>query len=287
MNGLIVSLTSFVEEPEFEQYKERFAEHFAMERDPRGVLTVRMHTNGGEVIWSAEMHRALPQLFKTIAADEKNEVLILTGTGDTWIGDMDAASFNAVEKDEETFRQESYFKWYRDGMKLQEALIWDIDIPTIAAINGSGHHQEFGLLCDMTICTEDTRIVEAHYAVGLAPGDGLFLVLQELAGYKRANHAMYTARNITATEALEWGLVNEVVSRSALMERAHQLADTILSSQPDRVVRRVTSQIVKRRWRRLLNDDFQMHFGHEMWAATVHRQHHAAMDIRGVIDGNV
>jgi enoyl-CoA hydratase/carnithine racemase len=168
-------------------------------------------------------------------------------------------------------------------MKMQENLIWDVDIPTIGAINGPGHHQEFALLCDMTICSDNARIVEAHYAVGLAPGDVLFLVLQELLGYKRANYAMYTAQNITASQALDWGLVNEVVPQEELLARATALATTVLDSQPDPIVRRITSRIVKRRWRRLLTDDFEMHFGHEMWATMVHRQDHGAMPLREVV----
>ncbi|RLV55666.1 enoyl-CoA hydratase/isomerase family protein [Aeromicrobium phragmitis] len=278
-----MSLTSFIEEAPYEEYRERFAEHFVIDRDARGVLTARMHTNGGPAVWGMELHRALGQLFKVVAADDDNEVLILTGTGDYWIDGIDAESFRAVERDDETFRRESYFKWYRDGMKLQENLIWDVDIPTIAAINGPGHHQEFALLCDMTICSENTKFVEAHYAVGLAPGDALFLVLQEQLGYKRANYAMYTAQSITAEEALTWGLVNEVVAKDELLGRAVALANTVLDSQPDPVVRRITSRIVKRRWRRLLTDDFEMHFGHEMWATMVHRQDHGAMDLKGIV----
>ncbi|RLV55665.1 enoyl-CoA hydratase/isomerase family protein [Aeromicrobium phragmitis] len=278
-----MALTSFIEEPKFDVYRERFAEHFILERED-GILVARMHTGGDVAVWGLELHRALGQLFKTVAADPENEVLILTGTGDYWLRDIDSESFNAVEKDESTFRREGYFQWYRDGMKLQENIIWDVDIPTISAINGPGFHSEFALLHDITICTDDTRLVEPHYHVGLAPGDALYLVLQELIGYKRANYAMYTAQNITAEQALEWGLVNEVVAREDLVDRARSLAEMIIRTQPNPIVRRLTSRIVKRRWRRLLTDDFEMHFGHEMWGTMVHRQDHGEMDTRAALN---
>ena len=274
------SLTSFVPEPHLEEYAERFKEHFFLERR-HGVLLARFHTNGGEAVWGAELHRAIGQLFHTVSRDRENEVLILTGTSDYWLRDVDSESFNAIEDNDETFRRESYYRWYRDGMKMQETLIWDIDIPTIGVINGPGTHSEFGLLCDITICADHARLVEAHFKLGLAPGDALFMVLQELIGLKRAAYAMYTAQRITPEEALEWGLINEILPSAELLPRAFQLAETILEQDP--IVRRITSAIVKRPRRRRMTDDFEMHFGHEMWAAMVHKQRHAQMDTHGVL----
>ena len=55
---------------------------FAFKRE-KGILEIRMHTDGKEAKWSKELHRALPQIFPIIGADRKNEVIILTGTGDS------------------------------------------------------------------------------------------------------------------------------------------------------------------------------------------------------------
>lgn len=273
-------LTNVVPHLEFQEYKELFKEHFLLERDERGVVVAQAHTNGGEAIWSLELHRAYGQLFHAIGVDPKNEVLILTGTDDVWMMDMDRDSFGAIEQSTEQYQRETFHWYYRDGTKMQEALLWDIEIPTISIINGPGQHTEVALLCDLTLCATDAYLFEAHYKVGLAPGDALFLVLQQLLGPKRANYALYTGQNISAEQALEWGLVNEVLPRDQLLPRAREIADMIL--EQDGLIRRLTTQIVKRPWHKAFVEDFRMQFGHQMWGAMVHPPSPGEMDIRGV-----
>lgn len=79
-------------------------------------------------------------------------------------------------------------------------------------------------------------------------------------------------QGIDARQALDWGLVNEVVSREQLMQRAREIAEKIM--RPHRVVRRLTTQLVRRPWRKAITSDFQMHFGHEMFGANVSRVSH-------------
>ena len=74
-----MSLSNFVSPPKFDEYKERFKDHYKMERRPDGVILVQAHTHGGPIQLSVENHRSVGQLFKTIGADPKNEVMIFTG----------------------------------------------------------------------------------------------------------------------------------------------------------------------------------------------------------------
>ena len=69
---------AFIRTPEFEEYKEWFKEHYKLERRDDGVLLVQAHTRGGPIQLSVENHRSLGQILKTIGADPKNEILILT-----------------------------------------------------------------------------------------------------------------------------------------------------------------------------------------------------------------
>ncbi|MEW6441000.1 MAG: enoyl-CoA hydratase/isomerase family protein [bacterium] len=268
-----MSLTSFIPDPKFDEYKEKFNEHFFMKRKD-GIIEVRMHTQGQEAKWSLELHRALPQMFEVVGADRENEVMILTGTGNTWIASLDQESFDAIEHEGESgFKQFSYDMYYHDATKLVEKPLWDLDIPTISVINGPGFHTEFALTCDLTICSEDAQFIDPHLYAGLAPGDGQFLVFQQLLGLKRANYAMYMIQNLDAKRALEWGLVNEVLPREKLLDRAWELAETVVNRNP-RIVRRMTTQIAKRPWRRLFTDDFSMHIAHEMYAIHISMQQH-------------
>ena len=54
-----MSLTSFVPTPQFDEYKERFQEHYKLERRADGVILVQAHTRGGPIQLSVENHRSL------------------------------------------------------------------------------------------------------------------------------------------------------------------------------------------------------------------------------------
>ncbi len=63
-----------------DDYVDRFSTA-AVTRDDRGVLTVRLHSKGQSLWWSACPHRELAELFAAIASDRDNRVVIVTGTG--------------------------------------------------------------------------------------------------------------------------------------------------------------------------------------------------------------
>ena len=259
---------SFANDEPFESYRARLKEHFVMTREA-GVIEVRMHENGESPRWSYELHRALPQMFAAIGQDRENELLILTSTGDHWLTEFNAESYGISQ---EEFLKRCYDLWYLDGTKLQENLLWGLEIPIIAAVNGLGFHYEIPLLADLTICTPGTRFMESHLAFDSVPGDANYLVLQELLGIKRANYVALLGTGIEAKEALSLGLVNEVVPLDELMPRARELAAGVMKNS--RIVRRLTTQVMRRRWKRLFTDDFNMHFGFELFAATVAETRH-------------
>lgn len=256
-----MSLTQFVPTPKFEEYKERFKEHFKLERRADGVVLAQAHTMGGPIQLSVENHRALGQLLKTIGADPENELLIITGTGDEFMMRIDPEGF-ALEK--EDLQHWAYEYAYKDGRTNVSALINDLEIPTIGVLNGSGGHAEICLMCDITICCEDAIIFDPHFNMGSVPGDGIHSCFLELLGVKRAAYALFTGQPIDARLALEYGLVNEVLARDRLLARAWALADHIMA-QP-RVTRRMTTQIVRRPWRQRITNDLDGGFGIQMFA---------------------
>lgn len=265
---------AFIRTPEFEEYKERFKEHYKLERRDDGVLLVQAHTRGGPIQLSVENHRSLGQMLKTIGADPKNEILILTGSGDEFMMDSDSNGFKLEEED---LAYWAYEYAYKDGRINVSALINDLEIPTIGVLNGPGFHTEICLMCDLTICSEDAIIYDLHYDIGSVPGDGIHCCFQELLGVKRAAYALLTGEAIDAKKALEYGMVNEVVPRAKLLERAYQLADHIMT-QP-RTTRRLTTQIVRRPWRQRITNDLDGGFGIQMFAhlakkRAVHSRNH-------------
>ena len=256
-----MSMTQFVPTPKFNDYKERFKEHFKLERRADGVLLAQAHTLGGSIQLSVENHRALGQLLKTVGADPENELLILTGTGEHFMMQIDPDGF-ALEK--ENLQHWAYEYAFKDGRRNVSALINDLEIPTIGVLNGSGGHAEICLMCDITICAEDAIIFDPHFNMGSVPGDGIHSCFLELLGVKRGAYALFTGQRIDARLALEYGLVNEALPRDQLLARAWALADHIMA-QP-RVTRRLTTQIVRRPWRQRITDDLDGGFGIQMLA---------------------
>jgi enoyl-CoA hydratase/carnithine racemase len=251
----------------FEEYSEKYKDFFVMKRE-NGIIEVRMCTNGGPYQHSWGGHDAWAAAWVDVGNDPDNEVMILTGTGDKWYsipvsrnpdkakakGDWSHLPFREWDVD-------GNMRQYKTTYKLLENLVFQLDIPTIAAINGPGPHTEFALACDLTLCAPDVDLFDPHFIFGVAPGDGMYLVMQELMGLKNAAYYMYTGEPINGEKAKELGLVNEVLTREKLLPRAWELA-TEMMKRP-RGARYMTSQIAKRPWKKRLVSDLEHHVAHQ------------------------
>jgi enoyl-CoA hydratase/carnithine racemase len=280
-----MSLQKFIPPPRFEDYSKAFEDFFQMERRNDGVLVVAAHTVDGPIQLSVQNHRALGQMLKTVGADPENEILILTGSGDEFMMRSDPEGFALEEQDMEHW---AYEYAYKDGRINVSSLVNDLEIPTIGLLNGPGFHSEIVLMCDITLAATDATIFDLHYDIGSVPGDGIHSAFQELLGVKRAAYALLTGEAITAQKALEWGMVNEVVPRECLVERAFQIADHIMT-QP-RTTRRLTTQIVRRPWKQRIVSDLDGGFGIQMFGhmakgRPVHRQEHVRSTVDYVREG--
>lgn len=274
-----MSLVKFVPDPKFEDYKEVFKDNYKMERRDDGVILVQAHTVDGPIKLSVENHRSVAQMFKAVGNDPENEVMIFTGTGDDFMMEPDPEGFKIEAEDLNYWAYEYAFK---DGRVNLYSLMNDLEIPTIGALNGPGFHTELCLMCDLTICSEDTIIYDLHYDIGSVPGDGINVCFQELLGTKRAAYALLTGEAINAQQALEWGMVNEVVPRDKLIERAYTLADQIMT-QP-RTTRRMTTQVIRRPWKRRMTEDFDAGLAMQMFSQVAAKsEHHGERHISDVI----
>jgi 2-(1,2-epoxy-1,2-dihydrophenyl)acetyl-CoA isomerase len=104
-----------------------------------------------------------------------------------------------------------------------------MDAPLIAAVNGTAAGAGVGLaaMADLTVCGESSKFNLAYTGVGLTPDAGTSFLLPRIIGVKRAMEMFLLNRSITSAEALNWGLVNCVVSDDQLMSEALKLADRL------------------------------------------------------------
>jgi enoyl-CoA hydratase/carnithine racemase len=99
--------------------------------------------------------------------------------------------------------------------------------PTIAAINGYalGGGCELALACDLRIAAEDAQLGQPEILLGVIPGAGGTQRLPRLVGVGRAKDIIYSGRFVSAQEALEIGLVTEVVAADEVHATAAALAE--------------------------------------------------------------
>ncbi len=98
--------------------------------------------------------------------------------------------------------------------------------PIVAAVQGpvAGGGLGFMLVADLVVASERATFASRYADVGLTPDCGVSTLLPEAVGARRALELTLTSRTLTAAEALEWGLVNEVVAPEHLQSRARTIA---------------------------------------------------------------
>ena len=106
--------------------------------------------------------------------------------------------------------------------------------PVICALNGSafGGGLELALACDIRVAADTAQLGLTETSLGIIPGAGGTQRLPRLIGKGKAKELIFTAKRITAKEAEQIGLVEYVVPREQLMEKAMEIAEQIVVNAP-------------------------------------------------------
>jgi 2-(1,2-epoxy-1,2-dihydrophenyl)acetyl-CoA isomerase len=106
-----------------------------------------------------------------------------------------------------------------------------MDAPVIAAVGGTAAGAGFSLVCstDLAICGESAKFTMAYTGAGLTPDGSSTYFMPRLIGTRRTLELMITNRVLRANEALDWGIVNQVVPDDQLADTARGLARKLAS----------------------------------------------------------
>ena len=229
----------------FDDYKDKYSNIFMRRID--GIIELRFHTDGGPLQWSLQPHAQLEQAFLDVGRDYDNQIVILTGTGHEFCGPQLGPGGHPTRN---AMTPQRFDPIYWESKRLLGNLL-DIEIPIISAVNGPAYrHAEIALLSDIVIASEDTEIQDsAHFQGGMVPGDGVHIVYPVLMGLNRARYFLLTGEVVGATEALRLGLVNEILPKDKVLDRAWELARLLLCQDPlvRRYSRVVLTEDLKRR----------------------------------------
>jgi enoyl-CoA hydratase/carnithine racemase len=248
----------------FKDYKDAY-DNFEFELSDEGILLMRQHTDGGSLVWNAVAHDGMADAFADVAGDRDVNLVILTGAGENFNAD-----WGFLAKGADTGDSGPKLGW-APSVEFMDNLAWygrnlafnflDIDVPVIAAINGPCNmHSEIPLMGNVVLASEDTWFDDGpHFPRGVVPGDGQHIIWQALIGPTRASYLLLTDQKLTAQQALEWGVVNEVLPKDQVLDRAFEIAREIVKRPPMAI--RYTRRLFTQNMKRLFIDEL----GHGIW----------------------
>jgi enoyl-CoA hydratase/carnithine racemase len=249
-----------------EEYAEKWSDLVHLRRED-GILEMRFHWDNGPWRWNGAGHTSLAPLFHDLSYDDDTECIIMTGTGDVFLTEFDPESHR--QQRERGFDDAvTYGEWWKAQVRMPAALM-EIPVPIIGAVNGPAViHPEIILLSDIVIAADTFYITDRHYAIGVTPSDGGNIFYRELLGHNRARSFLYRGTKIEATEALQLGLISEIVTPAELLDRAWQIAREVVMG-PAPIQRRLTREILMQPWRELYVKEIRASMANESWASHV------------------
>ena len=187
---------------------------------------LRFHTDGGPVVFTGRTHQDFPAALEELSLDRDNKALVITGTGDSFMDEIDGPSLGEI------FKPAAWEKTRTEGAKVLQRLL-ELPMPVVGVANGPATvHSEYLLLSDIHIASERATYGDSpHPEFGITGGDGLHVVWEEIAGTARAKWLLWTGEQIDARTALEWGVVSEVVPHEHAVDRGIEIARGLAASR--------------------------------------------------------
>lgn len=208
------------------------------------IATVTLNRPEARNALSSEVLRLLPERLAAAENDPDVDVIVLTGADPAFCAGLDLKELGSTAGN---LRGGSG----ADGSANTAGVRGPFPAltkPLIGAVNGvavTGGF-ELALNCDFLIASERARFGDTHARVGVMPGWGLTVLLPQAIGVRRAREMSFTGNFLSATEALELGLVNHVVPHDDLMPFTRRIALDIVGNDRDgvRQIRSTYAQIV-------------------------------------------
>jgi enoyl-CoA hydratase/carnithine racemase len=204
-----------------------------LEIDGAGIGTLTLNRPDAFNAMSPEMIGELTVAFAWLADRAPLRALIVTGSGKAFCAGGDVTWFQKGVEDEEIDLPSEV----RRGAEALHAAIVDlrrIPYPVIAAVNGpaAGAGFSLALACDTRIASESAFFACAYGRIGASPDGGMTYFLPRVVGPSRALELLLDDPNLSAAEALEEGLVSEVVAPEVLLSATQDKAEKLAAMAP-------------------------------------------------------
>ena len=168
--------------------------------------------------------RELREASRRCAEARRLRAVLVTGSGKTFSVGGDLKAFA-----KEGSHLPQYLKKVTSNFHAAIDRFTRLSVPVITAVNGLAAGGGFSLACigDIVIAAESASFVMSYTHVGLTPDGGSTFILPRLVGLRRAQELVFLNRKVTATEALQWGLITSVVPDIEFSKTIAMLSDSL------------------------------------------------------------
>lgn len=209
-----------------------------LSQDLGSVRLIFMNEQRRRNALSLAMRESLHRMLTEALEDEEVHAIVLAGAGGTFSAGGDISSMNGLDA-------------IAGRKRLQKAqrlfhLLYHGSKPVVAAVEGAavGAGLSLASACDIIVAGTGARFGCLFSRIGLIPDLGMLKSLPERIGSGRTKLLAMNGKTIDATTAGQWGLVDEVVSEGAAIERALEIAEGISEGAP--LAHTLTKQLLGR-----------------------------------------
>jgi enoyl-CoA hydratase/carnithine racemase len=208
---------------------------------------------------SGPMLQAISERLLEADRDPEARCIVLTGSGRAFCAGLDlAAQSQAKSGALGGLGSPSVGAGEFDLRDAPPTVLHNLDTPTVCSLNGgaAGYGLDLALGCDIRIASATAKLNSGFAKRGILPESGGTWLLPRIVGYARAAEIVFRGQTLTASEALELGLVNHVAEPDELGKKTAELAGEIAANAP------LAVRAIKRMMRAAETETFEQNVHH-------------------------
>jgi enoyl-CoA hydratase len=205
------------------------SEQLLVDRRAGGIVVLTLNDPARRNAMSGVMTAAWQEAIDDLRQDTELRCVVVTGADRAFSSGGNLDWIAGRGEIEIAPLRDHMLGFYRTWLSIR-----DLEVPTIAAVNGAavGAGLCLALACDLRYAAEDAKLIAPFTRLGLHPGMAATYLLPEVAGLPLAREMLLTGRAVTGAQAEPYGLVNRSVPREDVLDEALRVAAGIAERAP-------------------------------------------------------
>jgi enoyl-CoA hydratase len=204
-------------------------EPLLMERRDDGVVLLTLNLPDVRNAMTEELTAAWSTTIPELARDREVRCVVVTGAGTAFCAGGNLSWIDAGDRRSVSALRDRMLPFYRTWLAIR-----DLDVPTIAAVNGPavGAGLALALACDLRYATPEAKLSAPFTGLGMHPGMATTWLLPEVVGLSVAREMLLTGRVLTGAEGVGVGLVNRTFTGESLRAEVLAIAAQVAARAP-------------------------------------------------------